>query len=92
MLPFLRKKNSAPPEHAEPAAKPPSPPPAPSSPYNERPKPTRGTTPGVQMLKEVWHIDTVKKKKEMAPPGVSTDIYSVPKQRQMPPRHTGGSS
>ena len=85
----MRKKVS---EEAEAEKKPirPVPPPPPPSRLEEKSS-ARGTTPGVQMLKEVWHIDTGRKKKEMAPPGISTDIYSVPKQRQMPPRNTGGA-
>lgn len=85
MIPFLRKKSSGGPETPDEAEKNESPPPPRPE---EKPK-GKTTTPGVQMLKEVWHIDTGKRKKEMAPPGVPTDIYCVPKQRQMPPRHGG---
>lgn len=87
MLSFIRKKNSDEPASEKQPARPAEQKPA----AEERPKGGRQVTPGVQMLKEVWHIDTHKKKKEIAPPGIPTDIYCVPKQRQMPPRHGSGT-
>lgn len=86
MLPFIRKKNNSDtteqkkvPEKAAPVER-----------FEQQPPVSsrKQDPPGVQMLKQVWHIGPVKKKKEMAPPGVSSDIYCVPKQRQMPPRHS----
>ena len=79
MIPFLRKKQE---NKAPPAA------PKPEEPRAES-KESKLTTPGVKMLKEVWHIDTEKKKKVMPPPGVPTDIYCIPKQRHMPRRQGG---
>lgn len=79
MIPFLRKKQEAK-----------ATPPAPSEePVHTESKSSKLTTPGVKMLKEVWHIDTEKKKKVMPPPGVPTDIYCIPKQRHMPRRQGG---
>lgn len=80
MLPFLRKKTNDKDMKAPPAAEDPPP---------EVSKSSKNTTPGVKMLKEVWHIDTEKKKKAMPPPGVPTDIYCIPKQRHMPRRQGG---
>ena len=49
--------------------------------------------PGVQMLKQVWRIDTAKKRKEMPPPGVPTSIYAIPDHHgEVPPRPPGGRS
>ena len=83
MIPFISKKKSNGAENEKTTPEPIAAPP------NSDQATGRGTTPGVQMLKDVWHIGTNKKKKEMPPPGVSSDIYSVPKQRQMPPRNSG---
>jgi hypothetical protein len=78
MLPFLRKRPSDKKEPAEPVA----PPPAPETEASR-------TAPGVRMLKEVWKIED-RKRKEMPPAGVSTDIYCVPQQRQI--RRRGGQA
>ncbi len=86
MLPFIRRKNNDAGGGEKPAAKPESQPES----FDEK-RPVKRDPPGVQMLKEVWKIGATKKKKEMPPPGVSSDIYCVPKQRQMPPRHGGGT-
>ena len=83
MLPFIRKKNNGTEAEKTPAS------PAPVVRTEPPPPSSRTTTPGVQMLKEVWHIETGKKKKEMPPPNVPTDIYAVPKQRQVPRRNGG---
>lgn len=78
MLPFIRKRKDEP-KPEKPARKAPEPAPV------EDAEAAR-TTPGVRMLKEVWHIDS-RKKKEMPPPDVPTDIYRVPRERTMRPRH-----
>ena len=79
MIPFLRKKTNGNGAEKNTADAAPVAPPATSS-----------TAPGVQMLKEVWQINTGKRQKEMPPPNVSTDIYAIPKQRQEVPRRIGG--
>ena len=51
------------------------------------------TTPGVRMLKDVWHIDTEKKPREAPPAQVSSDIYHLPPRNgQVPHRHHGHAS
>lgn len=48
------------------------------------------TSPGVRMLKDVWHIDTSKKPRETPPPQVSSDIYHLPSRNgQIPHRRHG---
>ena len=78
MLPFIRKRKQ---ERESEAGKA-----APVTPEPAVDDEASRTTPGVRMLKEVWHIDA-RKKKEMPPPDVPTDIYRVPRERTMRPRH-----
>ena len=80
MIPFLRKKQESKKDAAFSSRE---------EPALFESKSSKLTTPGVKMLKEVWHIDTEKKKKVMPPPGVPTDIYCIPKQRHMPRRQGG---
>jgi hypothetical protein len=77
MLPFIRKRKSAEADK-RPAGR--------DDPAED---PPAAVPPGVQLLKEVWHIDTRKKKKEMPPPEVPHDIYCVPSKRHVPRRHGG---
>lgn len=67
--------------------------PAPSVPGEQRDQPAAETTPGVRMLKEVWHIDGDKKPREVVQKGsVSSDIYALsPRTGAIPPRHRGRS-
>lgn len=64
------------------------------APRSEHDEPANETTPGVRMLKEVWHIEGDKKPREVVEKGsVSSDIYAMtPRNGTVPPRHHGRSS
>ena len=50
----------------------------------------KDTAPGVRQLKQIWDIDT-KKKREPAPAAVAHDIYRMPARRgASPPRLPNG--